>query len=148
MYSALRDAQCAGHELVRGPDLMPEQNSSEPVPGVTELEFGIQNKKNKHVRFFLPDKDDIVEQGPGQITRWLEQQLQQNVQQEFGEGVGYTILDFKGKSVVPVDILASAIVKNHQQGAVTVQRYGQLSAEGLLQLRLKLSGENTAGEEG
>jgi hypothetical protein len=45
MYSALRDAQCAGHELVRGPDLMPEQNSSEPVPGVTELEFGIQNKK-------------------------------------------------------------------------------------------------------
>ena len=127
---------------------MPEQNSSEAVPGVTELEFGIQNKKNKHVRFFLPDKDDIVEQGHGQITRWLKQQLQQHVQQEFGAGVVYTIFDSKGKSMVAVDILASAIFKNHQQGAVTVQRYGQLSAEGLLQLRLKLSGENTAGEEG
>ena len=127
---------------------MPEQNSSGIVPGVTELEFGIQNKKNQHVRFFLPDKDDIVEQGAEQITRWLGQQLQQHVQQEFGEGVDYTILNFKGTSVVAVDILASAIVKNHQQGAVTVQRYGQLSAEGLLQLRLKLSGENTAGEEG
>jgi hypothetical protein len=127
---------------------MPEQNSSEAVPGVTELDFIIANKKNKHVSFHLPDGETIIEQGAEQITRWLKQQLQQHVQQEFGAGVVYTIFDSKGKSMVAVDILASAIFKNHQQGAVTVQRYGQLSAEGVLQLRLKLSGENAAGEEG
>jgi hypothetical protein len=130
---------------------MPEQTSSEPVIGVSELRFTILNKKNKQLGIHLHDGDTLVEKGEEPITRWLEQKLSEHVQQEFGQGVGYTILDHKGKSMVSADILVCAILKDHEKGTETVKRYGQLTAEGALQLRLKLSGEggsDTAGEYG
>jgi hypothetical protein len=129
---------------------MPEPNETQPPPGVSQLEFTVSGKR-KQLGLHLYDGDTLVEKGQQEVTTWLQEQIAQTVQQQFGQGVSYTIYDYKGKSAVAADILVSAILKDFQKGTATVQRYGQLDAEGVLKLCLKLSGAegaDAAGEYG
>jgi hypothetical protein len=106
---------------------MPEPNASEPANGVAQLSFVFLNKRKQQLCLHLFDGETLAEKGAEWVARWLQDQVAQHVQQEFGQGASFIIYDQKGSAIVPADILVSAILKDQQKGTATVQRYGELT---------------------